>query len=330
MLLVVDLVDIWTDPQGNRITLAPGATPLTGLGRLQIGKFQTEYIADGTKQQISIPVSITADELSKAGLLSGVKLTMLEKAGSESSPLNLISAAIAVVYASGGDTDLSGFMADFTLDSFVVAPLGTTKPSDPLGMLFFVEDGPVELVFEGKNSGSIFAFVSHKLTLSKRSFGSEAGVTPETLLEKEFSEVSVIPGQVRRETVAATGLLEGSESIVDLVSDWGLYDATLVTSTRSGSGDYLVSGKTLTFLIFPVRSLAAVSILLGLAFSLVFRWGSARRRSKSNEGARNPVATDPVVPRLSSPKSPYAGGDGPNQTYPRAQIRIPRDLEGLQ
>jgi hypothetical protein len=330
VLLEVDLVDIWTDSQGNRITLSPGATPLTGLGRLQIGKFQNEYIADGTKQKISIPVSITADELSKAGLLSGVKLTMLEKAGSESSPLNLISAAIAVVYAFGGDTDLSGYLANFKLESFIVAPLGTTKPSDSLGRIFFVENGPVELIFEGKNSGSLFAFVSHKLTLSKRSFGDEAGVARVILLEKEFSEVSVIPGQVRRETVAATGVLQGSESIVDLVSDWGLYDATLVTSSRSGSGDPLVSGKTLTFLVFPVRSLAAVSILLGLAFFLVFRLGSARRRSKSNEGFRSPVAIDPVAPRLSPPKPLYGGGVGLNQTYPRAQIKLPRDLEDLQ
>jgi hypothetical protein len=330
MLLEVDLVDIWTDPQGNRITLAPGSTPLTGLGRLQIGKFQNEYIADGTNQQISIPVSITVDELSKAGLLSGVKLTMVEKTESESSPLKLISAAIAFVYGSGVDTDASGYLANFAIDSFVVAPLRTTDPSDPLGMLFFVENGPVELIFEGKNSGSLFAFVAHKLTLSKRFFGAEAGVTRETLLEKEFSEVSIIPGQVRRETVAATGVLQGSESIVDLVSDWGLYDASLVTTTRSGSGDPVVSGTTLTFLVFPVRSVAAVSILLGLAFFLVFRMGSARRRSKSNEAARNPVATDPEAPRLRSPKPLYGGGLGLNQTYPRAQHKVPRDLEGLQ
>lgn len=330
MLLEVDLVDIWTDSQGNRITLSPGATPLTGLGRLLIGKFQTEYIADGTKQQISIPVSITADELSKAGLLSGVKLTMLEKAGSESGTLKLISAAIAFVYASGGDTDLSGYLANFTIDSFTVAPLGSTKPTDPLGRLFFVENGPVELVFEGRNSGSLFAFVSHRLTLSKRSFGDEAGVKRETLLEKEFPEVSVIPGQVRRDKVAATGVLQGSKSIVDLVSGWGLYDATLETTTRSGSEDPKVSQKTLTFLVFPVRGWAAVSILLGLVFVLVFRLGFARRKSKSNEQTRNPVITAPVAPRLSSPKPLYGGGVRLNQTSTRAKINVPRDLEGLQ
>lgn len=329
MLLEVDLVDIWTDSQGNRITLSPGATPLTGLGRLVIGKFQTEYIADGTKQQISIPVSITADELSKAALLSGVKLTMLEKAESESNSLRLISSAIAFVFAAGGDTDLSGYLANFTIDSFTVAPLGTIKPTDPLGRLFFVENGPVELIFEGKNSGSLFAFVSHRLTLSKRSFGDEAGVKRETLLEKEFSEVSVIPGQVRRDTVAATGVLQGSKSIVDLVSDWGLYDATLVTTSRSGSENPMVSSKTLNFLVFPVRSWAAVSILLVIAFFLVFRLGSVRRRNKSTEGARNPVATDLLAPRLSSPK-PLYGGVGLTQTYPSAQIKVPRDLEGLQ
>ena len=330
MLLEVDLVDIWTDEQGDRITLPPGSTPLTGLGRLQIGSFQDEYISDGTKQQIAIPVSITADELSEAGLLSGVKLTMREEVKNESGSLKLVSSAVAFVFASGGDTDLSGYLGNFVIDSFIVAPLGTIKPADPISNLFFVENGPVEIVFEGKNSGSLFAFVSHKLTLSKRSLGAEAGAEREVLLEKEYPEAAIIPGQIRRQTQAATGVLQGSESIVDLVSDWGLYDATLVTTTRSGSGDPVVSGKTLTFLVFPVRSLAAVAILMGLAFSLVFRMGSARRRSKSNEGARNPVATDPVAPRLSTPKPLYGGGVGLNQTYPRAQIKLPRDLGGLE
>jgi len=329
MLLEVGLVDIWTDEQGNRITLPPGSTPLTGLGRLQIGKFQDEYIADGGKQLIAIPVSITADELSKAGLLSGVKLTLREKAESQSGPLKLVSAAVAFVLASDGETDLSGYLGSFAIDSFIVAPIGETKPSDPLRGLFFVENGPIEVIFEGKNSGSLFTFVSHKLTLSKRSLGAEAGAEREILLEKEYPEAAIIPGQVRRETAAATGVLQGSKSIVDLVSDWGLYDATLVTTTRDGIGEPVVSGKTLTFLVFPVRSWAAVAILLALAFLLVFRLGSARRRSKSNQESPNPVVIAPMSPRLNSPKPLYGGELGLNQPYPRAPIKLPRDLEGL-
>lgn len=319
----VDLVDVWTNETGSPVILPLGSTPLTGKDRVKFGLFPKKYEPTGEVQKITIPLSISASQLSGSGLITGVRLTARSLATSQDgNGVEIVASAVSYVIAITDQSQLDGFDTSFAVDSFIVRPIGSSEQESELSSMFFVESGPAELVFQGSNSGEMFVLVSHSISLRSRDLFFQTPASKAQLLEKIIPEQVVIPGQFQTEAVPLTGSIPESGLIVDLVSEWGLYEATILTTTKSGSGLSTEAARTITFLVFPIRTAFGIVLALASLFLLMFRLGAGRRNArKSASETKDPVQASLRRPALSSYYFPSK-----NESQP---LKIPKDLSGL-
>jgi hypothetical protein len=285
MALEVELLDAWSDDQGGRILLPAGTTPLSGNNRLMIGEHQDFYEPNNVPQRITIPVSIESELISSRPLLSAVRLVMRSKSVAEQDkPLGVVAAAASFVYASKTTLDTKVFAADYSVEKLAVAPISQKSSNDSLQHQFFIERGPAKVIFEAQNSGNLFTTISNTVTLNKLNLWPDSRAPATPLLSTDFAETLMLPLELRKESLSLVDVLAGSHREVDLLSDWGLYEVSVISTSLSGSMKEIVSVRTTHFLVFPIRMLFTITIGLLIIFLLLaIRRPSRTRLSKKPE-----------------------------------------------
>jgi hypothetical protein len=317
--LEVDLIDVWTDENGERTTPPAGSTPLTGLGRLEAVLETNEYIPNGEEQLIRVKLRISGEDLESNALAAGVRLKVTNPPGEVASgnAIGVALQALIFVYASSenylaGSEAASSSLEIRNLGAIPVGQMGETGAVSPVG---FIEGGQVAIAFNQSNLGNLFTFVTHRIEVRKAGwFASEADRSA-IVFEHAFSEATLLPGQSRRNEIAAVGNIQGSESVVNLVEGWGMYQVDLITSSRSGSEEPVVTTKSATFIVFPFRgafALLILLVLLGIALVKVAK-GKSQKPEVPLEKTK-PLATfsarksEPIEKSSSRKKEPVNAG----------------------
>jgi hypothetical protein len=282
MEITVEMLDSWSGENGQRISLPPGSTPLSGANRLALGSHATRYLPNGSVQKVSIPLRIGAESVREVPLLAAIRITLNDiNAKPDEEKITIISSALAFVYAAPDEASLmaAGYSANVDVTRLLVTALKKDMTPESSNALTFVEGHPVAVAFESANTGSLFGFVTHTLTIGKKTWPWITRDDPEAAVFKHlFAEVILIPGQTRWDYVPVTGQISGSTQEVNLLTDWGIYDITLLTDVHSGSGIPTQSVSTVTFVVFPLRMTLGVLLVISLGLFAAFRLGSGARR----------------------------------------------------
>jgi hypothetical protein len=277
--LTLELLDVWSTDEGERITLPAGSTPSSGKDRLTWSMSSTRYLPKVDSQIFRVELSIPTELLQRAPLSAAIRLTVSPAvAPSQPAAVGLVASAIAFAFASHPDSSHGngGFEADIQNSNFMISDLADRdNPSRRARM--FVEDQLVLASFETSNEGSLFAFVSHELTIRKTGFWvdplSEEAVAYQTKIEQSI----ITPGQSRTREIPLTAQLVGTDRVVSRVADWGIYELILKTSHHSGQPDAVDQFESITVVVFPFRQLILLIIVIALA--VVLALGARARHS---------------------------------------------------
>jgi hypothetical protein len=274
-----ELLDVWFNPAGQRTTLPLGSTPTSAAGRLTASLGSSTYTPNSEVQTVAVRLSISSESLLKAPVSSAIRLTVRPKLGAENQgAVSIISSAVAFAFATHDDfVEGDGeFKAEIKNSNFMISDLADRdNPSRRARM--FVEDQLVLASFETSNEGSLFAFVSHELTIRKTGFWvdplSEEAVVYQTKIEQSI----ITPGQSRTREIPLTAQLVGTDRVVSRVADWGIYELILKTSHHSGQPDAVDQFESITVVVFPFRQLILLIIVIALA--VVLALGARARHS---------------------------------------------------
>ena len=297
--LEIDINDVWTNDQGRRTILPAGSTPLSAKNRLEISQDLVRYVPNGETQNVTVSLKARAEQIRTTPLAAGIKITLVEDrdpSSSQSPPI--ISSAMAFVFA-GPEASLaalSGFAPMVVVDRLGVTPRLDDPEALDVRPLTFVESGPVAVFLDTSNLGTLFAFASHEISISKAGWW----VNKENDLEvfrHEFSEAVILPEQKRQHRVDATATLTGSPRPLDVLSDWGLYSLTAETFLHTGAGQDAEATPMRTdvvyFIVFPLRQALTLLVIGGLVLILVFRAG---RKAPSQADTPGAHTKDPIEP----------------------------------
>ena len=290
--LEVDLLDVWTDENGERTTPPAGSTPLTGLGRLEAVLETNEYIPNGEEQLIRVKLRISGEDLESNALAAGVRLKVTNPPGEVASG-NVIGVALQAlifVFASSenylaGSEAASSSLEISNLGVIPVGQMGETGAVSPVG---FIEGGQVAIAFNQSNLGNLFTFVTHRIEVRKIDWFVSRQDRDLVVFENEFEQATMLPGQVRRNEVAVVANVQGSERVVNLVEDWGIYQIDLISSSSTGLEDPVVITSSATFVVFPTRAAIAVIILVLFIGIAIFRGAKKKtRKPRANRRKRS-------------------------------------------
>jgi hypothetical protein len=289
VVLEIDLLDVWSNDKGQRITLPPGSTPFGGQGRLLIGEHPGTYEPNGSQQRVTVPLRISNAVVEKAPLMVGVRITLRAISPQDDvKSVRVGSAAVAFAYAAteGANWDNESLRAKIDVGNLGVTPLQVEPEPGGRRTLTFVESGPVGVSFDSKNSGNLFASVAHSLIVRKWGWWVDSADPLSMVFQHEIGSVIHIPGQNRSEFVPVTARAVGSQREINLLSDWGVYEISLDTRQRSGSEKEVHLVNSSLFIVFPIRS--TVAILIG---AIAILWVVSRilfqRKSPKKQETRN-------------------------------------------
>ena len=293
--LTLELLDVWSSEDGQRTTLPLGSTPTTGKNRLAWSLSSLSYTPNGETQLVGVNLEISSDALMIAPLSAAVRLTVRPIADSdEPAAVGLIASAVAFVFATHEDFHDSG--GDFTPliknSDFMISYLSESASSTQRRARLFIDRELPLASFETKNEGALFAFVSHELTIRRSGFWVDP-LSDEAVVYRTNIEQSIItPGQSRLRAVPLTATLVGSDEVVSLVPQWGVYQLILKTSYHSGSAQTSDEYQSVTFFVFPIRLTLMLLIALGLLVLLGRRRMETPGRSPNQgfECPDNPIS----------------------------------------
>jgi hypothetical protein len=297
--LSLELLDVWSAEDGQRTTLPLGSTPTTGENRLAWSLSSVSYTPNGKTQLVQVSLEIPSDALMRAPLSAAVRLTVRPITDSdEPAAVGIIASAIAFVFATHEDFSDSG--GDFTPviknSDFMISYLSESTSSTQRRARLFIEGELPLASFETKNEGSLFAFVSHELTIRKSGFWidplSEEAVVYQTKIEQSI----ITPGQSRTREIPLTAQLVGTDRVISRLADWGIYDLILKTSHHSGQPDAVDQFESITVVVFPFRQLILLIIVIALAVVLAL---GARARNRLRETALQGAASGGAATKVS-------------------------------
>jgi hypothetical protein len=200
-------------------------------------------------------------------LAAGVKLTLTKTPDqTNEGGVNITGAGLAYVYAI--PEDYSGDLSAYT-PSVRVTQAVVTSPADiiegrPLRPVNFVEGGIVAVAFETENSGNLFAFVTHVLDVRKLGWWVPPEERFSPVFTRDFRETVLVPGQLRLDWVGVTGTIVETGQSVNLVADWGIYEATVTTTHHTGFDEPTADQTSIIFFVFPIRTTLAFLIVAAL------------------------------------------------------------------
>lgn len=272
--LTLELLDVWSSEDGQRTTLPLGSTPTTGENRLTWALSSSSYTPNGETQLVQVNLEIPTDALMRAPLSASVRLTVRPIADSdESAAVGIIASAIAFVFAThddfqGSDGDFNAIIKN---SNFAISYLSEATSSAPRRARLFLEGELPLASFETTNEGTLFAFVSHVLTIRKSGFWVDPLSDEAVVYQTDVEQSIITPGQSRLRDVPLTATLVGSDEVVSLVPQWGMYELILKTSYHSGGNQIFDEYQALTFFVFPIRLMLMILIAVGLMILLVRR-----------------------------------------------------------
>jgi hypothetical protein len=120
--------------------------------------------------------------------------------------------------------------------------------------------------------------VTHRIEVRKTDWFVSRQDRDLIVFENEFSEATLLPGQSRRNEIAAVDTIQGSESVVNLVGGGGMYQVDLITSSRTGTEEPVVTTRSATFIVSPFRGAFALLILLVLFGIALVRVAKSKSR----------------------------------------------------
>ena len=272
--LTLELLDVWSSEDGQRTTLPLGSTPTTGENRLAWSLSSLSYTPNGKTQLVQVNLEIPSYALMSAPLSAAVRLTVRPIADSdETAAVGIIASAIAFIFATHVDFPESG--GDFTPliknSNFMISYLSESTSSTQRRARLFIESELPLASFETKNEGTLFAFVSHVLTIRRSGFWVDPLLDEAVVYQTNIEQSIITPGQSRLREVPLTATLVGSDEVVSLVPQWGVYELILKTSYHSGRGQTSDEYHSLTFFVFPIRLTLMLLIAVGLLVLLVRR-----------------------------------------------------------
>ena len=274
-----DFIDIWSNDQGQRITLPVGSTPLTGADRLAISQSLTNYEPSGDTQFVTLSLSVPSASINEIPMVAGVRVTLTPSNQGSGGSVNVIASAVSVVFA-GPDAAIAaraGYAPDLVVDELGVTASSGETDDTTIRPLTFVEDPDVAVFLRTSNTGNIFTFARHTVTIRKAGWWLSPDEADVIAFTHTFDEAVVLPGQSRTLMVDATANVVGSSQRFPVLAEWGLYSLTAETleHTGIGFGDTAeVSQRDVVHIVvFPLRQ-ALTYLLVGLVvLALVFRVG---------------------------------------------------------
>lgn len=272
--LTLELLDVWSSDDGQRTTLPLGSTPTTGENRLAWSLSSLSYTPNGETQLVQVNLEIPTDALMSAPLSAAVRLTVRPIADSDDpAAVGIIASAIAFVFATHGDfQDPGGDFAPLIKNSnFMISYLSESSSSTQRRARLFIESELPLASFETKNEGALFAFVSHVLTIRRSGFWVDPHLDEAVVYQTNIEQSIITPGQSRLREVPLTATLKGSDAVVSLVPQWGVYELILKTSYHTGNAQTRDEYQSVTFFVFPIRLTLMLLIALGLLVLLVRR-----------------------------------------------------------
>jgi hypothetical protein len=279
-----ELLDVWFNPAGQRTTLPLGSTPTSAAGRLTASLGSSTYTPNVEVQTVAVRLSISSESLLKAPVSSAIRLTVRPTAGAENQgAVSIISSAVAFAFATHDDfVEGDGeFKAEIKNSNFMISDLADRdNPSRRARM--FVEDQLVLASFETSNEGSLFAFVSHELTIRKGGFWIDPLSDEAVVYQSKIEQSIITPGQSRTREIPLTAQLVGTDRVISRVADWGIYDLILKTSHHSGQPDAVDQFESITVVVFPFRQLMLLIIVIALAVVLALGARSRHRLRKAS------------------------------------------------
>lgn len=316
--LEIDLLDVWSNDQGQRITLPLGSTPLSATDRLAISSDMTRYVPSGETQIVTLSLSSSADSIRNQPLAAGVRITLLADPDTPNSEnVNIISAALAFVFA-GPNPDVAasgGFSPGIVVNQLGVTPKPRDPDQDSVRSLTFVEQGPVAVFLDTTNEGNLFAFTSHTVTITQAGWWVLPEEATQEVFSHSFTESVLLPGQSQRKMVDATVTVIGSTLPLDVLTEWGLYSLTAETLHHTGGGLDTGAGVTQThtvyFIVFPIRQALTLVVIAALVLVLVFRAGRQTALSKEPKDSQftGPEPTSPEHEDHASPENTGSSRD---------------------
>jgi hypothetical protein len=272
---------VWSTDDGERITLPAGSTPSSGKDRLAWSMSSTRYLPKMDSQIFRVELSIPTELLQQAPLSAAIRLTVSPVAApSQPAAVGLVASAIAFAFASHPDSSRGngGFDAEIQNSNLMISYLSEEGTTELRRSRIFVEGDLALASFSTSNQGSLFAFVSHTITIRKTGFWVNPLAAESVVFQTSINPSIITPGQSRARELPLTAKLIGSERAVSLVSDWGIYELVLKTSHHSGVGDVVEQFESAIFVVFPVRQLALLLIALTMLVLLALSARAARRR----------------------------------------------------
>lgn len=286
-----ELLDVWFNPAGQRTTLPLGSTPTSAAGRLTASLGSSTYTPNAEVQTVAVRLSISSESLLNAPVSSAIRLTVRPTAGAENQgAVSIISSAVAFAFATHDDfVEGDGeFKAEIKNSNFMISDLADRdNPSRRARM--FVEDQLVLASFETSNEGSLFAFVSHELTIRKGGFWIDPLSDEAVVYQSKIEQSIITPGQSRTREIPLTAQLVGTDRVISRVADWGIYDLILKTSHHSGQPDAVDQFESITVVVFPFRQLMLLIIVIALAVVLAL---GARVRHRLRKASLTGSASD--------------------------------------
>lgn len=269
--LSLELLDVWSSESGQRSTLPPGSTPTTGMNRLTWSLSTFRYYPTGEPQLVHVDLAIPSRMLKDAPLSSALRLTVRPiSSGDQPEAISLVTSAIAFVFANHQDYASSdnGFEASIKNSNLMVSYLSDPAGSAPRRIRIFL-DGELALAsFETSNEGTLFAFVSHVLTIRNISSWIDPLSEESVIFQEDVKQSIITPGQSRLREMPLTATLVGSDEVVSLVSNWGVYEMVLKTTYHYGGDDTFDEYQSVTFYVFPIHQ--AIFILVAVGFGGLF------------------------------------------------------------
>lgn len=308
VLLEVDVLDVWSNDRGQRVTLPLGSTPLSATDRLTISSDMSRYVPSGETQIVTLALSSIARDVRSVPLAAGVRVTLLpDPDAPDSENLGIIGAALAFVFA-GPNPDVAargGFSPGIVVNQLGVTPKPRDPDQDSVRSLTFVEQGPVAVFLDTTNEGNLFAFTSHTVTITQAGWWVLPEEATQEVFSHSFTESVLLPGQSQRKMVDATVTVIGSTLPLDVLTEWGLYSLTAETLHHTGGGLDTGAGeiqsRTVYFIVFPIRQALTLVVIAALVLVLVFRAGRQTAQSKESKDPQ-PLDRQSTGPEPTSPE----------------------------
>lgn len=258
----LELVDIFADGDGRRRVLPLNSNPYTANGLVIFPESLEDYVADGTRQTISVPFKFTNLAEVNRPVMGGLKISLVQS--SDDTGQSIVNPSIVATFAYLPKGELA---YDFNPKMQIsgVSVESSTSDSFPWSLIpnlpnvFSSSNLSVKATI--KNAGDVFLNAKSELTLTPGNiFGQPVG---EPIASTDSAEVLLLPGQTHESILTLGQLTAGSQSSEPLPA-FGVFLLKVEVTGEIDSLNLASTSDSKVILIFPWKPIAVVSFILFL------------------------------------------------------------------